>query len=91
MAFQFIVPMRYLHEGYFGRPSCPRCGQFVMAPEHQEFSKCLSGDEIRNFWMCDACDHRFETLIKFEPRTDCAYARIKNNWVPQQASGRRGS
>jgi len=38
----------------------------MMAPEYPEFSECLDGDEIRNFWACDRCDNRFDTLIKLE-------------------------
>ena len=53
--------MRFLHERYFGRPSCPKCGELMMAPEHSE---CRS-EAIRHFWNCDACDHRFESLITF--------------------------
>jgi hypothetical protein len=66
MTFQFAVPMRYLHERYFGRPSCPKCGELLMAPESPEFSECLSGVEIRHSWVCDGCDHRFDTLVKFK-------------------------
>jgi len=66
MTLQIAAPMRFFHERYFGRPSCPKCGEFVMAPEYPEFVACRSGAEIRNFWRCDGCDNRFHTLIKFE-------------------------
>jgi hypothetical protein len=66
MTLQVAASMRFFHERYFGRPSCPKCGELMMAPEYPEFSEGVSGDEIRNFWICDACDHRFDTLIKFE-------------------------
>jgi hypothetical protein len=62
MTLQVAVPMSYLHERYFGRPSCPNCGETMMASEHPEFSECLSGDEIRHFWACDRCDNQFDTL-----------------------------
>jgi hypothetical protein len=65
MALQTATPMRYLHERYFGRPSCPKCGESMMASEHPEFSECLYGSEVRHHWVCDGCDNRFETLIKF--------------------------
>jgi len=65
MTLQVSGPMRYLHEHYFGRPSCPKCGQLLMAPERPEFSECLSGVEIRHFWLCDGCGNRFDTLVKF--------------------------
>lgn len=67
MTHQAPAPMRFFHERYFGRPSCPKCGEPLMVPEYPEFSECLGGNEIRNFWVCDGCDHRFHTLIKLEP------------------------
>jgi hypothetical protein len=60
-------PAPYLHERYFGRPCCPKCGELMMAPEYPEFTECVSGDEIRHFWACDSCDNRFATLVKFKP------------------------
>lgn len=62
MVLQVAVRMSYLHERYFGRPSCPKCGQLMMAPES---SQCLGGRDIRNTWACDGCDHQFESLIRF--------------------------
>ena len=67
MTLQAAAPMRCFHERYFGRPSCPKCGELMIAPEYPEFSQCRGGNEIRNFWVCDGCDHRFATLIKLEP------------------------
>jgi hypothetical protein len=67
MTPQPAVPMRYFHESYFGRPSCPKCGELMMAPEYPEFAEHCSGNEIRNIWRCDGCHHRFDTLIKLEP------------------------
>ena len=26
------APLRYVHERYLGRPSCPKCGELIMAP-----------------------------------------------------------
>lgn len=59
--------MRFIHERYFGRPCCPKCGEPMMAAEYPEFSTCHGGDQIRNFWRCDGCDHRFDTVVKFKP------------------------
>lgn len=67
MTLQVAAPMRYFHERYFGRPCCPKCGELMIAPESLEFSACGSGDEIRNFWLCDGCSHRFDSLVKFKP------------------------
>jgi hypothetical protein len=41
-------------------------GRPARSPEDPEFSERLDGDEIRNFWACDRCDNRFDTLIKLE-------------------------
>jgi hypothetical protein len=65
MTLQVAVPMRYFHERYFGRPCCPRCGELMIASEYLEFSECRSGVEIWHFWLCDGCDNRFDTLVKF--------------------------
>jgi hypothetical protein len=54
------VPMSYAHERYLGRPSCPKCGEMMMAPSASEY---WSGCGIRHAWVCDACDYGFETLI----------------------------
>jgi hypothetical protein len=66
MTTQQAVPMRYLHQSYFGRPSCPKCGQLMMAPEQPEFSEGLSRVEIRHYWLCDGCDNRFDTVVEFQ-------------------------
>ena len=62
MTLNVAVPMSYVHERYFGRPSCAKCGELVMAPE---FSEYLSVYDVRHMWVCDGCDYRFETLIRF--------------------------
>ena len=62
MAPRVAVPTSYLHERYLGRPSCPKCGELLMAPE---YSQCLDRNDVRHVWMCDKCDYGFETLIRF--------------------------
>ena len=49
MTLQVAGHMRFLHERYFGRPSCPNCGELMIAPEYPEFTECRSGDEILPF------------------------------------------
>jgi hypothetical protein len=66
MTYQFAAPMRYLHERYLGRPSCPKCGELMMAPDRPEFSECLGAVKIRHFWACDSCDNRFDTVVEFK-------------------------
>ncbi len=36
MTRHVAVPTRYVHERYFGRPSCPKCGNLMIAPESSE-------------------------------------------------------
>jgi len=67
MTAQVVLPtIRYFHERYLSRPSCPRCGELVIASECQEFSDRFSGVEIRHFWACDGCENRFNTLVTFK-------------------------
>jgi hypothetical protein len=62
MTLRVAVPTSYIHERYFGRPSCPKCGELLMAPE---YSECLNRNDIRHGWICDKCDYGFQTLIRF--------------------------
>ena len=62
MTLHLAVPMSHVHERYFGRPSCPKCGELLMAPESSEY---LYYDEVRHSWICDGCDYRIKTLIRF--------------------------
>ena len=61
MMLQVAMPMSYVHERYFGRPSCPKCGELMMAPESSEF-RC--GHDIHHTWICEECDYRFDSLIR---------------------------
>ena len=63
MTLRVTVPTSYIHERYLGRPSCPKCGELLMAPE---YSECLDRNDVRHVWMCDKCDYGFETLIRFD-------------------------
>lgn len=60
MTLYAAVPMSYFHECYLGRPSCPKCGELLMAPESSEYR---TGHDIRHTWLCETCDWPFETLI----------------------------
>jgi hypothetical protein len=66
MTLDVAVSARCFHERYFGRPTCPKCGELMMAPEYPEFSESRGGVEIRHFWACDRCDNRFDTTVKFD-------------------------
>ena len=63
MTLQVAVPMRFIHERYFGRPACPKCGELMMASQSSEY---VSRHNVRHNWVCDGCDYRFETLIRFK-------------------------
>ena len=39
MTLHTAVPMSYAHERYLGRPSCPKCGELIMAPDFSEYLK----------------------------------------------------
>ena len=56
------VLMSYSHDRYLGRPSCPKCGELIMAPEYSEYMNCGG---VRHWWSCDGCAYEFETLIEF--------------------------
>jgi hypothetical protein len=59
------VPMSFAHERYLGRPSCPKCGDLIMAPESSRYRK---GGGICHTWLCGGCVYEFETLIEFTSR-----------------------
>ena len=59
------VPMSYAHERYLGRPSCPKCGELIMAPD---FSEYLKNEASIRHWSCDGCEYEFKTLIKLPKR-----------------------
>ena len=62
MTLRVTAPTSYIHERYLGPPSCPKCGELLMAPEGSE---CLDRNDVRHVWMCDKFDYGFETLIRF--------------------------
>ena len=33
MSLLSAIPMRFFHESHYGRPSCPKCGEAMIAPE----------------------------------------------------------
>jgi hypothetical protein len=54
------VLLSYAHERYLGRPSCPKCGVLIPAPESSRYVK---GGAILHRWSCNGCVYEFETLI----------------------------
>jgi hypothetical protein len=43
---------------------CAQCGQHLFAPDWSEY---LDDSRVRHLWACEACDYRFETLVRFPP------------------------
>jgi hypothetical protein len=41
---------------------CGQCGEALHVPE---WSEHLDDCHVRHFWICEACDYKFETLVKF--------------------------
>jgi transposase-like protein len=41
-------------------PSCPRCGNHLVAAEASEF---LRDGHIRHSWACESCGHDFQTAV----------------------------
>jgi ribosomal protein S27AE len=60
VAFSVATPIQFVRERYFGRPSCPKCGNLILAPEASE----SSGGCIRHRWPCDDCGYHFRSLVK---------------------------
>jgi len=59
MTRRIIAPRSRIYERYFARCPCPKCGEVLSAPAFSEF---LKHNNVRHTWMCDKCDHEFETL-----------------------------
>jgi hypothetical protein len=47
---------------------CAQCGGTLYTPE---WSEHVDDCRVRHFWICEACDYKFETLVKF-PRLSSA-------------------
>jgi hypothetical protein len=69
VTFSLAMPMNYAHDEYLGRPSCPKCGALIAAPE---VSTYVTGSQIRHKWSCDDCDYHFHTLIQLSEPDVCA-------------------
>jgi hypothetical protein len=65
VAFSLTMPMKYAHERYLGRPSCPRCGVLMVVPESSQYE---SEDRVRHAWSCVDCRYDFHTLVELPAR-----------------------
>ena len=58
------APMAFEFRRYLERPSCPRCGDTLLAAES---SALVAHGRIRHLWSCDACSYSFQTAVEFTP------------------------
>ena len=61
MTLQTPGPLAYEFRRYLERPSCPRCGDTLVAAES---SVLVERGHIRHAWSCDGCGYDFETAIR---------------------------
>jgi transcription elongation factor Elf1 len=66
MTPQSEMPLAFEFRRYLSGPSCPRCGDLLLAAEASEF---LSEGRVRHFWACDACGQAFHTAVELVPTT----------------------
>jgi uncharacterized protein with PIN domain len=62
MALQNAAPLVFEFDRAFPRPHCPRCGEFLVAPERSEF---VHPGRIQHAWACDSCGAQFATAVDF--------------------------
>ena len=41
--------------------ACTACGESVIAPYWSQF---ICKNQVRHFWICEICDHRFDTTVE---------------------------
>ncbi len=61
MSLQSQAPLAFEFRTYLSAPSCPRCGNHVMAAEASEF---LPDGHIRHSWACESCGEEFQTSVE---------------------------
>jgi hypothetical protein len=55
------APLAFEFRRYLSNPSCPRCGNHLVAAEASEF---LRDGHIRHSWACESCGHDFQTAVR---------------------------
>ena len=61
MTIQALGPLPFEFRRYLERPSCPRCGDTLLAAEA---SALIADGHVRHSWSCDSCGHDFETAVQ---------------------------
>jgi hypothetical protein len=69
VTFSLKMPMHYAHDEYLGRPSCPKYGALIVAPETSAY---VNDNQIRYGWSCVDCDYDFRTIIELSDPDACA-------------------
>ena len=41
--------------------ACTNCGEAVIAPYWSQF---VCQEQVRHFWICEACGHQFDTAVE---------------------------
>jgi len=67
MSLQSPAPLAFEYRRYLGSPSCPRCGNYLVAAEASEF---LSDGHIRHSWACEGCGQEFQTAVSLAEACD---------------------
>ena len=60
MSLPSPAPLAFEFRSYLSNPSCPRCGNHLLAAEASEF---LRDGHIRHSWACDDCGQEFQTAV----------------------------
>jgi transposase-like protein len=60
MTQQSIAPLAFEFRRYMGGPSCPHCGDSLLAADASQF---ISEGRVRHYWTCDACGSQFHTAV----------------------------
>jgi ribosomal protein S27AE len=60
MSLHSQAPLAFEFRRYLSNPSCPRCGNHLVAAEASEY---LHGGHIRHSWACGSCGQEFQTSV----------------------------
>ena len=61
------APLAFEFRRYLSNPSCPRCGDHMLAAEA---SALLRNGHIRHSWACGSCGEEFQTSVELAAMTD---------------------
>ena len=67
MSLPSRAPLAYEFRRYLSNPSCPHCGNHLVAAEASEF---LRDGHIRHSWACEECGQEFKTSVELTRAAD---------------------